>query len=60
MSIRSIIEINHDYLQQLVDRGYVNDEFARFLMESGKVWLINGVEIREQFHHSVNYKIVPK
>ena len=58
MSIRTLVEFNHDYIQQLVDRKWISDEFARFILERGEMWRVNGAEIKDQFHHSRAYKIV--
>lgn len=52
MSIRSVIEINHDYGDQLVDRGYISEEFWRFIRERGVMWRINGAKHLGQVHHT--------
>jgi len=65
MSTRTVIEINHDYLHDLVRDGHVSRDLFRALSESGSMETLNadrlkpqGVRFLGRRHHSETLKLV--
>jgi len=61
MSIRTIIEINHDYINRLVDRGHISEELRDAIFgndddlmdEFGHMFTpLQGIRRLAQRHHS--------
>lgn len=55
MSVRTIVEINHDYLYQLIHQPEQMELFLKSLGGSevtARTWEPNGVRILRQRHHS--------
>lgn len=46
MSMRSIVEFNHDYIERLADRGHISREFMH--------WLCQGESSRQQTYFKHN------
>lgn len=65
MSTRTIIEINHDYLQDLHDKGHIGLALFMTLCSSGNMDTMNadrkkpqGIRALGQRHHSETLKLV--
>jgi len=56
MSIRTIIEVNHDYINQLVERGHISEQLrdAIFSERTLEVYSVElqGIRRLAQRHHS--------
>jgi hypothetical protein len=56
MSIRSIVEFNHDYINELVEQGHISGELCRWLCDSRvrgeSVLGVSGLRYLSQRHHS--------
>lgn len=60
MSIRTIVEINNDYLHDLQRAGHISDELANLITWGGPDGYrpnIQGVEVKDAVHHSTRYTI---
>ncbi len=56
MSIRTIIEVNHDRIQEMHDQGHIGYELYRMILSaytsSRDEHFVNGVRILGSRHHS--------
>lgn len=62
MSTRSVVEFNHDYINELVEQGHISGELCRWLCDSrmrGESILgVSGLRYLAQRHHSEEIELV--
>jgi hypothetical protein len=56
MSIRTVIEVNHDYIDRLLKDGHISRDLYSFMLETDtwrrKEMALQGVQFLGQRHHS--------
>lgn len=61
MSTRTIVELNHDYIDKMVEDGHISREFYHQLMayhHRQTVKFIGGLRILGTRHHSETLKLI--
>lgn len=62
MSIRTVVEFNHDYIGQLYKEGHISETLYRFILDnytkSQSLFVASGVRILGTRHHCEMLKLV--